>query len=240
MMHSSRAGLLSVANPGRGRHAAPVENDMASQVDQLRQRQRETQRQSMMQLQQQYRAHIEGAVATQMADSDDADDQQQAGSPEEPQQPEEKEPVAAAQGGWRQASRRRDIGTGRGFFMPRDIGEDGGRMYWYESNSCYICMQFVPIFSQAQCCNVPAHSDCVAAFPVCYVCGRASRRRATTPPPRRKPKPEQDDGCGVGVDGSDCGGGEVSSVGSVDAEEEEIEVEVESPPKPKASSCCWW
>ena len=134
-----------------------------------------------------YRAHIEGAVATQMADSDDADQQQAESPPEEPQEEEEeKEPQVAAQGGWRQASRRRDIGTGRGFFMPRDVGDKGGGpMYWYESNSCCICFQFVPIFSQAQCCNVPAHSDCVAVAAFRRGGARRVQTRSTQGRPRR-------------------------------------------------------
>ena len=243
MIHNSRAGLLSsVANPSGGRHAAPAQNtdDIDTQVEQLRRSQRETQRQSMMDLQQQYRAHIEGAVATQMQQTGDEPEEDDDGA-------EEEEPPPAAKhhpGGWRQA-RRGVIGTGRGFFMPRDAGDDGP-VFWYENNSCYICRQFVPIFSQAQCCNVPAHSDCVAAFPVCYVCGRATRARPVTPPPRRRaaakppepatarPAAEQcdDDGCGVRVDFAEP---EASSVGSV-SEQHEDETD-ESPKKP--SSCCW-
>jgi hypothetical protein len=48
------------------------------------------------------------------------------------------------------------------------------RAYWFETNQCYICGQFVPIFSQATCCRVPAHASCVQAFRQCYVCGAPS------------------------------------------------------------------
>ena len=47
--------------------------------------------------------------------------------------------------------------------------------YWFETNLCYICGQFVPIYSQTKCCKVPAHSSCVQAFESCFVCGKQNR-----------------------------------------------------------------
>lgn len=58
---------------------------------------------------------------------------------------------------------------------PSPHTDTAGR-YWFETTNCYICGQFVPIFSQVECCHVPAHASCVGAFHKCFVCNRPTVR----------------------------------------------------------------
>lgn len=89
------------------------------------------------------------------------------------------------------------ISMGGTFCAPRhSLNAPAGTSFWYETNLCYVCGQFVPMFSQNECCRVPAHASCVGAFYKCYVCDRP------TPTMNRPPSRHSDDQTSSGMHGS--------------------------------------